>query len=130
MIALGSGKDPNDNSIHLYESSIQKPEDMESTFQYMKYNLETLWTSSMWHSTSVKTTPSTTEPTPNQQMRNDIYDHKVFHPKNVFKAVPFSQMISTLERNSEETWKEKEMKKMIEDFKKSGYDENELLLIK
>ena len=53
-----------------------------------------------------------------------------FHPKNVFKAVPFSQMISTLERNSEESWKDKEMKKMIEDFKKSGYDEKELILIK
>ena len=53
-----------------------------------------------------------------------------FHPKNVFKAVPFSQMISTLERNSEELWKEKEMNKMIEDFKKSGYDMNELLRIK
>ena len=39
-------------------------------------------------------------------------------------------MISTLERNSEEAWKEKEMKKMIEDFKKSGYDENELICIK
>ena len=53
-----------------------------------------------------------------------------FHPKNVFKAVPFSQMLSTLERNSEETWEEKEMEKMLGDFKKSGYDMNELLRIK
>ena len=28
-----------------------------------------------------------------------------FHPKNVFKSVPFSQMISTLERNSVEETK-------------------------
>ena len=53
-----------------------------------------------------------------------------FHPQNVFKAVPFSQMISTMERNSEQIWREKEMKKLIEDFKKSGYDEKELLITK
>ena len=53
-----------------------------------------------------------------------------FHPKNVFRAVPFSQMISTLERNSEEGWKEKEMAKMIEDFQKSGYNNDELVQIK
>ena len=53
-----------------------------------------------------------------------------FHPKNVFRAVPFSQMISTLERNSEEGWKEKEMDKMIEDFQKSGYNNDELVQIK
>ena len=53
-----------------------------------------------------------------------------FHPKNVFRAVPFSQMISTLERNSEEGWKEKEMSKMVEDFKKSGYNTDTLLRIK
>ena len=39
-------------------------------------------------------------------------------------------MISTLERNSEEGWKEKEMSKMVEDFKKSGYNTDALLQIK
>ena len=39
-------------------------------------------------------------------------------------------MISTLERNSEEEWKEKEMTKLIEDFEKSGYTKEELLQIK
>ena len=39
-------------------------------------------------------------------------------------------MISALEKNSEETWKEKEMKKMINDFKNSGYDIDELHRIK
>ena len=53
-----------------------------------------------------------------------------FHPKNVFKAVPFSQMISTLERNSEEESKDTEMAKLIQDFVKSGYKKEELLQIK
>ena len=39
-------------------------------------------------------------------------------------------MISTLERNSEKEWKEKEMSKLIDDFVKSGYLKEELLEIK
>ena len=35
-----------------------------------------------------------------------------------------------MERNSEDIWREKEMRKLIEDFKKSGYEEKELLVIK
>ena len=44
-----------------------------------------------------------------------------FHPQNVFKSVPMSQMIRTIERNSIEETKKEEMEKMIEDFVRSGY---------
>ena len=49
-----------------------------------------------------------------------------FHPKTVFEAVPYSQMIRTQERNSTEETKTTEMEKLKEDFVKSGYELNEL----
>ena len=49
-----------------------------------------------------------------------------FHPKSVFKSVPFSQMIRTLERNSTQQTKVIEMGKLKEDLKRSGYEQNEL----
>ena len=49
-----------------------------------------------------------------------------FHPKSVFKSVPFSQMIRILERNSSEETKKTEMEKLKEHFKESGYDMKEL----
>jgi hypothetical protein len=49
-----------------------------------------------------------------------------FHPNNVFKSVPLSQMIRTIERNSIEETKNEEMKKLINDFEKSGYKREEL----
>ena len=39
-------------------------------------------------------------------------------------------MISTLERNSEEEWKENEMATLVENFENSGYTKEELLQIK
>ena len=44
-----------------------------------------------------------------------------FHPKNVFKSVPLSQMIRTIERNSTKTTETVEMEKMKADFVQSGY---------
>ena len=44
-----------------------------------------------------------------------------FHPKNVFESVPLSQMMRTIERNSVEETMKTEMKKMKEDFVRSGY---------
>ena len=49
-----------------------------------------------------------------------------FHTNSVFKSVPLSQMIRTIERNSKEETKNSEMKKMIDDFEKSGYKREEL----
>ena len=49
-----------------------------------------------------------------------------FHPKMVFEAVPYSQMIRTLERNSAEETKRTEMEKLKKDFEKSGYSLNDL----
>ena len=49
-----------------------------------------------------------------------------FHPKSVFKSVPYSQMIRTLERNSTQQTKIIEMEKLKEDLKRSGYAQNEL----
>ena len=43
-----------------------------------------------------------------------------FHPRNVFKSVPLSQMIRTIERNSKEETESVEMVKMKEDFVRSG----------
>ena len=50
-----------------------------------------------------------------------------FHPKNVFKSVPLSQMMRTIERNSVEETKKEEMEKMIEDFMRSGYKKDILM---
>ena len=52
-----------------------------------------------------------------------------FHPKTVFKAVPYSQMLRTLERNSTEETKKTGMETLKKDFEKSGYSRNELLKI-
>ena len=49
-----------------------------------------------------------------------------FHPKNVFTSVPTSQMIRTIERNSDENVEKTEMKKLIHDFEQSGYKREEL----
>ena len=49
-----------------------------------------------------------------------------FHPKSVFKSVPFSQMIRTLERNSTQQTKEIEIERLKEDLKRSGYAQDEL----
>ena len=49
-----------------------------------------------------------------------------FHPKNVFESVPLSQMMRTIERNSREDTKKAEMKKMIDDFVRSGYNLQDL----
>ena len=44
-----------------------------------------------------------------------------FHPRNVFESVPLSQMMRTIERNSQDDNKKAEMKKIMNDFVKSGY---------
>ena len=44
-----------------------------------------------------------------------------FHPKNVFDSVPLSQFMRTIERNSQDENKKVEMKKMMDDFVRSGY---------
>ena len=49
-----------------------------------------------------------------------------FHPRSVFKSVPLSQMIRTIERNSIEETEREEMNKMIQDFERSGYKKEEL----
>ena len=49
-----------------------------------------------------------------------------FHPRNVFTSVPLSQMIRTIERNSTEQSEVTEMKKLKEDFVRSGYKHEEL----
>ena len=52
-----------------------------------------------------------------------------FHPKSVFTSVPLSQMIRTIERNSTTSTEKIEMEKMMADFVRSGYDQEELKLI-
>ena len=52
-----------------------------------------------------------------------------FHPKSVFKSVPFSQMIRTLEHNSTQQTKEDEMRKLKDDLVRSGYAQEELEMI-
>ena len=49
-----------------------------------------------------------------------------FHPRNVFKSVPLSQMMRTIERNSSDDDMKVEMKKMMKDFVHSGYNMEEL----
>ena len=44
-----------------------------------------------------------------------------FHPQHVFKSVPASQMIRTLNRNSNEETRNTELYKLKKDFIKSGY---------
>ena len=47
-----------------------------------------------------------------------------FHPKTVFKAVPYSQMLSVLESNSTEKTKLEGIETLKKDLQKSGYSEN------
>ena len=49
-----------------------------------------------------------------------------FHPRSVFKSVPLSQIIRTIERNSKEETEKEEMEKMFKDFEQSGYEMNTL----
>ena len=49
-----------------------------------------------------------------------------FHPKNVFSSVPLSQMIRTIERNSNKETEKVEMKKLMNNFERSGYKMDEL----
>ena len=46
-----------------------------------------------------------------------------FHPKTVFEAVPYSQMLSTLERNSTIETKQEGIETLKKDFQKSGYSQ-------
>ena len=52
-----------------------------------------------------------------------------FHPHHIFKSVPFSQMIRTINRNSEQNILNDELEKLNENLIKSGYKVNKLMEI-
>ena len=53
-----------------------------------------------------------------------------FHPRFVFDSIPFSQLLRTVRNNSKETTRDIELNKCIQDFKNSGYKEDELQTMK
>ena len=57
-------------------------------------------------------------------------DPKSFHPPHVFKSVPFSQMLRTINRNSKEDSRNNELDVLINDLVDSGYNGDKLALIK
>ena len=44
-----------------------------------------------------------------------------FHPRSVFKSIPYSQMIRIIENNSKEETRTKQLKELTEHFESSGY---------
>ena len=55
---------------------------------------------------------------------------KSFHPKSVFKSIPFSQMIRTIENNSREETRTTQMNDLVKHFENSGYNRQKLQELK
>ena len=55
---------------------------------------------------------------------------KSFHPNAVFRSIPFSQMLRTLNNNSKEETKIAELNQLVKEFEDSGYNPGELSDIK
>ena len=45
---------------------------------------------------------------------------KKFHPRSIFHSIPFSQLLRTTRNNSKKETCNRELKKFVQDFKKSG----------
>ena len=67
-----------------------------------------------------------TKPTDSKRYLNP----KSFHPRFVFQSIPFSQLLRTVRNNSKEEIRNSEMEKCIQDFKNSGYKEENLISMK
>ena len=46
---------------------------------------------------------------------------KSFHPRSVFKSIPYSQILRTIENNSKETTRTAQLNELVEHFENSGY---------
>ena len=55
---------------------------------------------------------------------------KSFHPSSVFKSIPYSQMIRTMENNSKEDTKTVQITELIKHFENSGYNKQLLQQLK
>ena len=53
-----------------------------------------------------------------------------FHSKSVFNAIPFSQMLRTIRNNSKHETRTEELELCVDQFKNSGYKEDELVKLK
>ena len=53
-----------------------------------------------------------------------------FHPKSVFNAIPYSQMLRTIRNNSKPETRTEELELCVDQFKNSGYKEDELVKLK
>ena len=51
---------------------------------------------------------------------------KSFHPQTVFKSIPYSQMLRTIENNSKEETKSVQSKAVVDQFENSGYFKQDL----
>ena len=69
---------------------------------------------------------SYTKPTDSKRYLNT----RSFHPRPVFKSIPFSQMIRAIHNNSKEETRTSQMTELIRHFKNSGYSEQELKELK
>ena len=67
-----------------------------------------------------------TKPTDSKRYLNP----KSFHPRSVFDSIPFSQLLRTVRNNSKEETCNRELEKCVQDFKNSGYKENDLQTIR
>ena len=55
---------------------------------------------------------------------------KSFHPRSVFDSVPFSQLLRTIRNNSKNETKTLEIEQCVQQFKNSGYNPEDLKIIK
>ena len=69
---------------------------------------------------------SYTKPTDSKRYLNT----RSFHPRPVFRSIPFSQMIRAIHNNSKEETRTSQMTELIRHFKNSGYSEQELKELK
>ena len=73
-------------------------------------------------------TPSTTADTRNPQTQN--VNPRSFHPRSIFNAIPYSQMLRTMRNNSKEETRVTELTQVVSHFENSGYNTDVLSKIK
>lgn len=64
---------------------------------------------------------------PTDAMR--FLDRRSFHAPHTFSSIPFSQMLRTIKRNTEEVNQDKDLEELVKGFREAGYSEEELLKI-
>ena len=131
MTVLAYGEERKDPSTVSSTNSTKKHQNSASSSPSAKYNSEDPSISLIYLTVYLDEDNTIqykgyTKPTDAKRYLNS----KSFHPKSVFKSIPFSQMIRTIENNSREETRTTQMNDLVKHFENSGYNRQKLQELK